>query len=88
MLKNVISLIKRGQTCLITNRHIPKDILYKDTIKSNRRNFLSISSCSIIAPKLFIRIILQQTLPVAKEMKIHNPDKEGDNPLTAMPPNY
>ncbi len=39
MLKSVISLIKRGQTCLITNRHIPKDILYKDTIKSNRRNF-------------------------------------------------
>lgn len=33
MLKSVISLIKRGQTCLITNRHIPKDILYKDTIK-------------------------------------------------------
>ena len=84
MLKSVISLIKRGQTWLVTNRHIPKDILYKDTIKS----FLSISSCSIIAPKLFIRIILQQTLLVAKEMKIHNPDKEDDNPLTAMPPNY
>lgn len=32
MLKSVISLIKRGQTCLITNRHIPKDILYKDAI--------------------------------------------------------